>query len=325
MMKLVITLVALVFGCLFSVSSVATADTLAGDLLVTTYSSDHQNQTFWTIDPTTAAKTQHGTAAIGYQNDGMGFSGGKLYVAQDQDFRVVEIDLASGAFSATAADGTGGVDFSNIRDMTIASDGGLWVLGNNDVSRIDPVTGNQDPLYGGMYNGPGELSNPFNMATEASGMMLRSFVNSTANGDGGITRLDPATGTETLFVSGMDNPRDLVVADDGSIFVVEEQNYGADYIGIHRIDPVTGAETVISPDPLLGSSNCELAWVSGHGLFKVDYNADSILSIDVTTGVVSTLTTFSGNLGNRMAVVPEPTTMALLALGGLTLVRRRHK
>ena len=322
-MKRVITLVAFVFGCLFCVSSIAAANSLAGDLLVATHSSGYQ--TFWTVDPATGTKTQHGTAGIGYQNDGMGFSGGKLYVAQDQDFRVVEVDLASGAFSVTASESGGSVNFSNIRDMTIASDGGLWVLCNNDVSRIDPVTGNQDPFYGSMYGGPGELSNPFSMATEASGMMLRSFVKSTANGDGGITRLDPATGTESLLASGMDNPWDLAVADDGSIFVVEEQNYGTDYIGIHRIDPVTGAETVVSTDPLLGSSSGELAWVPGHGLFKVDYSTDSILSIDVTTGAVSTLTTFSGSLKNRMTVVPEPATLSLLAIGGLAMLKRKRK
>ncbi len=321
-MKRVILLVALVFSCSIGVSSEATAGGLAGDLLVATYDTSTGDQTFWTVDPATGAKVQHGTAAIGSRNDGMGISGGKLYVAQDQEFRVLEVDLASGAFSVIAS---GSETFGNIRDMTIASDGGLWVLGNSTVSRIDPVTGHQDPYYGNKWDGPGGIYNPFDMVTEASGMMLRSFLSHIGNGDGGISRLDPATGIETLLASGMDNPRGLTVADDGSIFVVEEQGYGAAYLGIHRIDPVTGEESVVSTDPLLGGRLGELAWVSGQGLFKTGQYADSIISIDVTTGEVSTLTTFSDNLVGQMFVVPvpEPSTLLLLAAGGAGLMRRR--
>lgn len=300
---------------------------LSNHLLVATYSSDYQSQTFWTVDPATGTKTQHGTAAIGSHHEGMGFSNGKVYIAQDQNFRVLEVDLESGAYSVIASRNVDGVVFGNIHDMTIASDGGLWVNCDNIVSRIDPVTGAQSPLYSGMYSGPGGLLNPAFIATESSGMMLRSFFGTIRDGDGGITRLDPATGTETLLASGMDNPYDIAVADDGSIFVVEERRDGPrpEYVGIHRIDPVTGVETVVSTDPLLGPfAFGKLVWVSGQGLFMVDYGANNgILSIDVTTGAASTLTTFSDKLGPGMAIIPEPATVSVLALGGLALRRKR--
>jgi len=319
--KQVISCAALILSCLISVSPEATASSLAGHLLVTTYDTSTDDQTFWTVDPATGAKVEHGTAAIDSFNDDMGFSGGKLYVAQDQVFRVVEVDLESGAFSVV----TSGTDkFGNLRDMTIDSDGGLWVLGGTTVSRLDPVTGHQDLYYDDMWDGPGGIYNPFSIATEASGMMLRSFVSHIGNGDSGISRLDPATGTETLLASGMDNPTGLAVADDGSIYVIEQQDYGTDYIGIHRIDPVTGQETVISTDPLIGRPFGELTWVPGQGLFKI--SSRSILSIDVATGEVGTLTTFSDRLTPHMAVVPvpEPTATGILALGGLALMHRRH-
>ena len=304
---------------------------ISGHLLVVTHSSDYQSQTFWTVDPTTGTKTQHGTAVIGSYNNGMGFSNGKLYVAQDQYFRLLEVDLESGAYSVIASRNVDGVIFHNLRDLTIASDGGLWVNCGISVSRIDPVTGVQNPLYTDMWESPGGLTNSHYIATESSGMMLRTFLSSILDGDGGVTRLDPATGTETLLASGMDNPYGIAVADDGSIFVVEERRDGShpDYVGIHRIDPVTGVETVVSTDPLLGPfASGDLVWASGQGLFMIDYGANnSILSIDVTTGAASTLATFDRNavgiLGAGMAVVPEPATVSLLALGGLALLRRR--
>lgn len=325
-MKRVILLMALVLSGLLCVSAVAAMDSLAGDLLVATHDYTTGEQTFWTVDPVTGAKVQHGTAAIGDRNDGMGFSGGKLYVAQDQDFRVMEVDFMSGAFSVIAERGVNVDSFGNIKDMTIAADGGLWVLGGSIVSRIDPVTGDQDPIYEDMWNGPGGIYNSWGMTTEASGMMLRSFLSHIGDGDSGISRLDPATGIETLLISGMDNPNSITVADDGSIYVDEQQGYGSRYRGIHRIDPVTGEETVISTDPRIGDWNSDLMWISGHGLYKIDTYTDSILRIDVATGGVSTLTTFSGDLGPRTAVVPVPeaTAICVLMLGALSLMRRSY-
>jgi hypothetical protein len=248
----------------------------------------------------------------------MGFSGGKLYVAQDQDFRLLEVDLKSGDYSVIAS----GIDtFGNIKDLTVASDGGLWILGSS-LSRIDPVTYDLAPYYNNVWNGPGDLYNSWHIATEPSGMMVRSFLGSINDGDGGISRLDPATGIETLLVSGMDNARGLAVAEDGSIYVVEEQGYGIRYLGIHRIDPVTGEETVVTTGPFLGNEHGDLTWVPGHGLFKS--NDNNILSIDVDTGEVSTLATFSGYLSNHITVVsvPEPASAGLLAFGGLLLMGR---
>lgn len=309
----------------FCIGSPAKGAELTGHLLVYTRTPD-ANQTFWSIDPATGAKTKHGTAYINWPNNGMGFSGGELYVAQDQNFRIVNVDLLSGAFSVTAIRRVNGVQFGNIRDMTVAGDGALWVLCYDTVSRIDPITGTQGPLYSDMYNGPDQLYNPFNMVIEPSGTMLRSFVGTVNPGDGGITRLVPATGIETVLVSGMDNPGDMAIGEDGSIFVLEEErSNAANDTRIVRIDPVDGTETLVTDSPLLGPAGEDLAWVPGYGLFKVNYVSHSILRIDVTTGEVSTLASFSENLGWSMAVIPEPATFSLLTVSIMALRRCRRR
>ena len=289
-----------------------------GDLIVSTYSYASNSQIFWSVDPVSGEKVELAQSAIGANNDGMAITNqGRLFVAQDQNFRVVEIDLDNGAYTTVAANGLAGTYFGNIRDMAAADDGSLWVLDNVNVSRINPDTGVQSPRYAANNNAL-HLSDPFGLAVEPGGALIKTYAGSLANNDGAVVRINPATGAEQV-VATLGNPMDIIGDPNGNFYAIDEV-YAPDWTiteNVCRIDGTTGATSLLTTVP---GGISELGLSPGYGLYAID-NYKTIWKIDTVTGQTTVLTTFTDPyvIGVTCYTAPEPSTLTLLGMGAFAL------
>lgn len=111
------------------------------------------------------------------------------------------------------------------------------------VIQINPETGAQTLVStGGFLN---TISNSARgIALESDGQILvTDTAIAMADGSlvGGVVRINPATGTQTLLSSGglLSQPLSVDVESDGDIVVT-------DRAGVIRVDPVTGAQSLVS-------------------------------------------------------------------------------
>jgi DNA-binding beta-propeller fold protein YncE len=117
--------------------------------------------------------------------------------------RVVRVDPASGA-QQLVAQGLVLGDIAWPLGVAIAPDGGIVVAnecaGGAGLVRVDPFAGLQIDLT---WNSPQDvLETPERMAFDPGGALLVSDYNVGPDGDGGIVRVDPDTGAQTLVRAG---------------------------------------------------------------------------------------------------------------------------
>jgi sugar lactone lactonase YvrE len=69
------------------------------------------------------------------------------------------------------------------------------------------------------------------------------------SGDGGVIRVDPTTGVQTMVSSGglFINPLNLAITTRGSIFVTDSTGDATTSVGIVRVNPLTGSQTLVVP------------------------------------------------------------------------------
>lgn len=205
--------------------------------------------------------------------------------------------------------------------ILVESDGGVVVAGIDSVVRIDPVTLDRiivsDSTHG---SGPWNVDGlHVGMALDPNGnIILASYDYSE------IIRIDRTTGDREIVSSlsvgsgpALFGPTGLAVAQDGTIFV------GSDNPAVFRIDPLTGDRTKLAGGNEFGASIYGLALdLHGNVIFKDQYD---LFSVDSTGEMISYIAPLGSATGIAIvpATVPEPTTLALSAIGALALLTYR--
>jgi sugar lactone lactonase YvrE len=159
-----------------------------------------------------------------------------------------------GTPSAIAIDGNGDLLVAE-RSLAGSRAGGISI-GDNDIVRIDPVTGAQSVVV--LF--PEEAGtigvSPTGVAIDATGDLLVTYSQMSSFGvGGGVLRVDPLTGDVTEVSSGgiLNEPTAIAIEANGDLMVV---NLGvAGLPVILRIDPRTGAQSGVSSEGAIGSSS----------------------------------------------------------------------
>jgi sugar lactone lactonase YvrE len=228
---------------------------------------------------------------------------------------VISVDPATGTKSTLTANGNppgfprletpSGMAFEASGDIVLVD---AWeVAGATYPSeiRVDPDTGARTLVSGNNspVGGP-DFATPHGIAVEASGTILVADPGAFPLYNGGIIRVDPATGVRTTLSRNgapaggapFENPWDVAVAPNGDIYVVDFHSpSGGD---VTRVDPVTGDRTVISRNnsPVGGPS---FVWPWGIALdangdilisdFQAFGGTGGIIRVDPVTGVRTTV------------------------------------
>jgi streptogramin lyase len=251
---------------------------------------------------------------------------------------VIRLDASTGQKTIVAEGG----DIA--RPMGIAADaaGDLLVtsrvLGGPDkVIRVDPVTGAQTVVSQG-----GNLLVPTALAVDLAGNILVA-----TSSPGAVIRIDPVTGAQTVVSRDDHLPESLwgIAVDDAadSVFVAGAANLtppGVEPIvrvdAVLRVGLATGAQTFVSVDDNFRAPIAVAMDLAGN-ILLTDFNAPnsegSIFRVDPVTGaqtVVAVGTVFTHPFGIAVApqqapIIPQPSTLALWALGALSLLGYRWK
>jgi sugar lactone lactonase YvrE len=218
------------------------------------------------IDPATGARTTVSSSSVGTGpalSDPNGIAvaaNGDLFVADfsafDGDGGIIRIDPVTGNRTEVSSNGHGsGPAFGFGPDgIAIAADGSLVVADTfgYQVLRVDPATGNRTTISSNSVGTGPTFDYLFGLALEPDGHILVCDEDG-FDGNGGIIRIDPATGNRTTVSSNavgsgpaLNGPASLAVAPDGSIIT---GTVGADFTAdgaVFRVDPVSGNRTLIS-------------------------------------------------------------------------------
>jgi sugar lactone lactonase YvrE len=138
------------------------------------------------------------------------------------------------------------LSLANIEEATAATlkIGDILVVDHlYGVIQINPDTGAQTVVSTGGYLNTSSNS-ARGIALEANGQILVTDTAITLTDGslvGGVVRVNPATGTQTLLSSGglLSQPLNVDVESDGYIVVT-------DRAGVIRIDPITGTQSLVS-------------------------------------------------------------------------------
>ena len=180
--------------------------------------------------------------AAKYTNSGIGYD-----MAFDADGDIigvvgnslVRMDPVTGIHSVIS---TGGFLFSRVTGVTLHPGGDIYVSledpADARIARINPITGEQTKIF----LSPFIALRPEGIGVHPSGDLLVIYSYGKQ-----IMRVDPLTGTNTIFSYGGRSSRDIAVTATGDIFVTDfGSKYGAP-TKLIKIDPDTAAfDTILS-------------------------------------------------------------------------------
>jgi sugar lactone lactonase YvrE len=222
----------------------------------------------------------------------------------------------------------GGVDFESPSSIVFDGSGQILVVDtfavgavrNPGVVRVDATTGVRTAVSNNTtpVGGPSFVQ-PTGIDIEAGGTIVVADLAAFAAGNGGVIRVDPATGTRTVLSRNgapaggptFENPFDLVVGPSGDIYVIDS----GDTVStgrVIRVDPVTGARTLISRNgaPAGGPS---FAFPQGITMDKTGrllisdvsaFGDGGIIAVDPTTGARTTVSSNTSPAGGPLFSTP---------------------
>lgn len=285
---------------LASVAGVAAGQTITiGDILAANYGAGtvyhYSGQTGALLG--SVATGLNGVSGVVFLDDG------DLAVAESGADRILRYDGDTGAYKGIICDSA----INNPRGIAVGLAGELWIadLINGAAVAVNPSTGAE------LLRLP--VSRPMGVAIGNG----RVYV---TKQDATVRHFDYATGTDLgILAQGFGSSLEaIVVTPDGSVIVNCTP-------GLFRLDWQTGA--VLASHAGFGGEGLALG---DDGLLYAGYWSDSPnylarvdpLSLDIIGPVV---VNYSGTHGIALKPVPEPATLALLALGGLAVLWRRRQ
>lgn len=253
-------------------------------------------------------------------------------VGPSGESRLYRIDAATG--DRTLISDTIAFADPNVGQYYGAREYGDSILLSTNVSlvSVDPTTGTISPFE---INGQNvAVSTPTGFTSNGNELLVAA-----ASPNPAIVKFDESTGAFSV-VSGwgigtgttLRTPVDVAVEASGTLLVPDDGKF------LYRIDPATGNRTVVSSSTV-GTGpvdiGLQIALTASGAVISVGFT-DEVISIDPVTGnrtVVSSATHGTGPaLGSLtgsvlvVANIPEPSTFALAALGGVaTLFLRRWR
>jgi Ca2+-binding RTX toxin-like protein len=181
---------------------------------------------------------------------------------------LIRVDPTSGQQSVISDNSISGLDlFVDPYAVTLGPSGGLLVAdreafdGTGGVIRVDPDTGQQTLISDNAISPPGFFADPDGIAVSASGDIFVADA-SALGGTGGVIRVDPTTGKQTIVsdnaISELDlfnDPRGIIVERGGDLAIADYSSPpgGDDTGAIVGVDLDTGQQNLISNNVLSGA------------------------------------------------------------------------
>ena len=299
-----------IVGVFFAVPSAR-----AGDLLLAGHSADMVfRYDGVTATPFASDPSMNGPTAMVYD------AGGNLLVLSEFSTNVLKFDGTTGAFLGTfiaPATLAGVAGITDPGDMEIGADGNLYVMSHfnapgPNVARFDGVTG--------AYLGPFVTTVP---VRHQHGL---SF------GPGGDLFQGNVDGRRVERFNGITGASMGIFAVEPTMFPIADLAFSSTSLyvtcdgtnGVARFDAGTGAFLgyLIAPGP--GQSYWGIL-VDGGNLYLSNTVTGTIRKYDAATGAFISDTVIGGGAFDITPMVPEPATLAALAVGALAMIRRRRK
>jgi WD40 repeat protein len=202
--------------------------------------------------------------------------------------------------------------------MDLSNDGQLFVapLGNT-IYAVDPATGSTLGSVSITDGGGDYISG---VAVSSSGML---YINQDINPGARLWSIDFATQQTTLLMTTSTKIDDIDFDGQGNLIGEDLNDSGNMYrIPLDGSQPTAIADLGIQPVTIMTYSSGDDALyfksgLSGQTLYRVAWSGG------LPAGAFEQIDTIGPGHYVGLAVTPEPTTLSLLALGGLALVRRR--
>lgn len=228
------------------------------------------------------------------------------------------LDQATGA---TALVGSTGYDFpGDLASDTRTGSYRIWApdITTNTLIKIDPATG------------VGTAVAPFNsndkIVSMAFDITTGKLYGTSAQGFGAagdqLYEIDPNTAATTLIGTlGVNNVYALAFNNVGKLYGV-----GEDRRALFLISTSTGAANLVAPIAL--DHVYDIATRPEDNVtFAVDTGTSALYTLDLNTGATALVGGYAASnvVGLAFSPVPEPATLALVAVGGLVALRRRAR
>jgi hypothetical protein len=234
----------------------------------------------------------------------------RLY-ALDSSRALSTLDMNTGAKTpvctvSSNAGTTGGLAYDRINDIMY-----LTSTSNDSLFRLNTTTCAATLI--GPYGNPSLVMHGLEYDISTGGLYGGS--------DGNLYEINKLTGAASLIgASGLTSFLNLGYNSNTDVMYATSSSTDSSY----TINRNTGAVTLLGP--LLTSTNPHgLAYDWNNDImFMVDSSTDNLNRLDMVNGDAEVIgSTGTGNLLG-LAYVPEPGTLALLAMGSLSLLRRRR-
>ncbi len=247
---------------------------------------------------------------------------GNLFIADRDGARVRKVDVSTGIITTVAGTGTPdyGVDgrlatadqLELPHGLALDAAGNLFIVSRNRIRKVDVSTGIITTVAGGGLVGDGgpatsaRLYNPFDVAVDAGGNLF--IVDHNANN---IRKVDALGIITTVAGSGLGfdgfigdgglatsallkNPNSVAVDAAGNLFIADFGNNR-----VRKVNVSTGIITTVAggglgddggpaTDALVNGPNGVAVDAAGN-LFISQYNAGRIRKVDVSTGIITTI------------------------------------
>jgi len=299
------TLLKFVVMALCSASAWAQVTINPGDILVTDPSAFNGHGAVLRIDPTSGAQTVVSQGGLFSRPTALAIEAdGKIVTANRTLPGVVRVDPQTGGQTIVASQ-----PIVDPFGLALEANGSIVVsdLGCRDhsctsglprtpaVYRIDPVSGAVTTVSAGGY-----LDSPFAIDVEANGGILVTDATSSVlplTGQGGIIRIDPVTGAQTIVSRGQADygcPFGIAIEPSGTILntVLTLGGYGCAPSAIFRANPTIDQNTPFSPHSMNWSGPFGLAVDTDGSVVVAEEGWQAIFRADAKTGFPTQISRF---------------------------------